>query len=121
MTVRVTLDALPSTDTQFPGPDISGYLRFSVTDSDTGQVLMGDPTQPGNGQDRWSATFDLGTLAPRTRPALKDGDAWVPGAAGSWRDLTVHIYLLDHPDLESRQSGWSTVMLRTHATSVGGP
>jgi hypothetical protein len=121
MQVHVTLDALPSTDQTYPGPDISGYLRFSVVDNASGQVLLGDPSQPGNGADRWSAAFDLGTLGPRYRAALKDSDAWIPGPADSWRDLTVYIYLLDHPDLESRQSGWSTVMLRTDAVSVGGP
>lgn len=87
-------------------PNITPFIRVTVVDADTQQLLLGgSATDPGHGVPIGSAAAALGRLGPRSAPPLSDGDPWIAGAGGSRRDLAVTLYFIDTPETNAFNGG----------------
>lgn len=93
-----------------PGtPNITPYLRFTATVS--GVEVFSDVS--------WEdATGSLGQLLARGDAPLVQGDAYVPGAAGSEERLELTIAYLDEAGVEQLNGGQAALAVRFDAESV---
>ncbi len=122
----VTLAVLPmdgaGTGQVGASPNLTPFLRVTVVDETSGQVLVGgSATDPSRGVEVADASALLNRLEPRDADPLPDGSRWIPGASGNRHDLDVAIYCPDTPALRSLADGRSDLGLMVYAAGAASP
>ncbi|MEB4616643.1 hypothetical protein [Leucobacter sp. M11] len=93
-------------------PNITRFLRFTAEVA--GAELFRDAP--------WDeATGTISALAARGDQPLQQGDAFVPGAAESLRDLVLTVTYLDEPETVDYNGGQSAFRVHFAASSVPAP
>ena len=101
-------------------PNLTPFLRVTVVDETTGQVLIGrSASDPAAGAPVADASAMMNRLAARDADPLTDGTRWTPGASGSRHDLDVTIYCPDTPAVRALAGGRSDLALMVYG--VGQP
>ncbi len=99
-------------------PNITSFIRVTVFDTNTQQLLVGgSATNPALGV-ALNATGTIGRLNARGSAALAEGATWVADAAGSSRNLTIVLYYVDTPATSSFNGGQTALEVRFDATST---
>ena len=119
---QVTMTIRPSdaagTGQVASAPNITPFIRVTVFDTATNQVLLGaSPTDPTQGVTVDEANAVIGRLGQRDAPSLSDGDPWTAGAADSRRDLTVVLYYVDAPETGALNGGAAALEVVFHGSS----
>lgn len=118
-TVAVTPSDAAGTGQVGSAPNITSFVRVTIFDTTTLQLLVGGSTTDATqGVPVSAASASVGRLNPRGSAALADGATWVPGAAGSWRSLTVVLYYVDTPATSSYNGGQTALAVKFDATST---
>ncbi|MCP3424857.1 hypothetical protein NBM05_02120 [Rothia sp. AR01] len=107
MAMRLAVTAKPPADPS--RPDYVPWMRVTIFDQDTGEILLGDTAEDGvNGAPmEIDHDVDLGTLIGRGGPPQEDEVPHVPGRPGSERRLGLWIRLLTPvPDREMNHGGF---------------
>ena len=100
-------------------PNITPFIRVTVVDSTTGQLLVGgSATDPSQGAAVADATGAVGRLAARGAPALADGGSWIDAAAGSRHDLTVTLFYVDTPETAAYNGGQTALEVEFDGAST---
>lgn len=87
-------------------PNITPFIRVTIVDTSTGQLLLGgSASDPSQGVPVDAANAVIGRLGARGAAPLTDGDTWAPGAADSRRDLTIVLYYVDTPETSAYNGG----------------
>jgi len=103
-------------------PNLTPFLRVTVVDETTDQVLVGDSaTDPSRGAEVADASALLNRLEPRDADPLADGSRWIPGASGNRHDLDVTIYCPDTPAVRALADGRSDLDLMVYGTGAASP
>ncbi|UTX53809.1 hypothetical protein [Leucobacter aridicollis] len=98
-------------------PNITKFIRFSAVDSDSGDVIFGDPEAPQDGVPLAQAAAAVGELAARGADALEQGDAYVAGAAGAERTIEVFLHYVDAAETADYNGGQTALRVRFAAQS----
>lgn len=103
--------------------NLTPFLRVTVVDETTGQVLVGaSATDPSRGAQVTDASAFLNRLEPRDADPLPDGSRWTPAASGNRHDLDVTIYCPDSAALRALGEGRSDLGLMVYgAAAPDGP
>ena len=100
-------------------PNITPFLRVTVVDTTTGQLLVGgSASDPSQGAAVADASAVIGRLPARGSAALADGAAWVAGNAGSRHDLTITLFYVDTPETSAYNGGQTALEVEFDGTSA---
>jgi hypothetical protein len=99
--------------------NLTPFLRVTVVDKTTGQVLVGaSATDPSRGAEVADASAFLNRLEPRDADPLSDGSRWIPATSGNRHDLDVTIYCPDTAARRALRDGRSDLGLMVYGTAA---
>lgn len=100
-------------------PNITPFLRVTVVDTTTGQLLVGgSAADPSQGAAVADASAVIGRLPARGSPALADGSPWLSGSDGSRHDLTITLFYVDTPETSAYNGGKTALEVEFDGTSA---
>lgn len=98
-------------------PNITRFILFSAVDTESGEVLFGDPADPARGVALAAAQARIGDLSARGDDSLEEGDSYVAGADGSERTIEVLLHYTDVPETAEFNGGQAAIRVLFDAES----